>query len=88
MTAPDEHGPTLEMARAVRAACDAAREALAVIDTALSTGNRLGVAVFGFAALMNTRGPLRALADEHGPARVLADNEIKALSTDTTGRTA
>jgi hypothetical protein len=69
-------GPNQEMARAVLAAAEAARAALAAINTALATGQRLGVPTFGFGQLMACRAPLDALIAEHGPAVNLSRNEL------------
>ncbi|HKS45538.1 MAG TPA: hypothetical protein VJT49_10570 [Amycolatopsis sp.] len=70
--------PHQEMPRAVLAAVEAAQAALTAIDTALATGQRLGVATFGFAELMACRHPLATLTHEHGRAVSLSRNEIAA----------
>jgi hypothetical protein len=77
-----------QMATAVLAATDAAKVALVAIDTALATGGRLGVPVFGFAHLMAARGPLGALINEHGPAVALARNELVSAAAMDKGATA
>lgn len=76
--------PHQEMARAVLAAVDAAGAALAAINTALATGQRLGVSTFGFAQLMACRHPLDTLTAEHGPAVALSRNEIQAAQGEST----